>query len=212
MPMRTAYRPIPSRTALTGLLLPLAGCPGKEESRKMSATDRPASTPAHPDTQPAAGHTLATFGAGCFWGVEATFQQIPGVVATRVGYTGGRVENPTYKLVCSDTTGHAEAVEVTFDPAQVTYDQLLDVFFKSHDPTTPNRQGPDIGSQYRSVIFYHDPGQKTAAEASKRKQQRSGPYTRRRIVTRIVPATPFYAAEEYHQRYLEKRGLISCDK
>lgn len=151
----------------------------------------------------------ATFGAGCFWGVEAAFRSVPGVISTMVGYCGGKTANPTYKEVCTDTTGHAEVVEVTYEPTHVAYEQLLDVFWENHDPTTPDRQGPDVGSQYRSVIFYHSPKQETAARASKEKLDKSGKL-RRPIVTEIVPAAPFYKAEEYHQRYLEKRGLASC--
>jgi peptide-methionine (S)-S-oxide reductase len=151
----------------------------------------------------------ATFGAGCFWGVEATFRSIPGVVSTLVGYCGGKTDNPTYKDVCTDTTGHAEVVEITFDPAQLPYEQLLETFWKLHDPTTPNRQGPDVGSQYRSVIFFHSPAQEAAARAAKERLDKSGKF-RKPVVTQIVPAAPFYTAEEYHQRYLEKRGLASC--
>ena len=152
---------------------------------------------------------IATFGAGCFWGVEAAYRQIPGVLSTRVGYLGGTMENPTYKDVCSGRTGHAEVVEVTYDPARLTYDDLLTVFWENHDPTTLNRQGPDVGVQYRSAIFYHDDEQKAAAEASKAERDRSGRY-RRPIVTEITPASQFYEAEDYHQQYLEKRGLASC--
>jgi peptide-methionine (S)-S-oxide reductase len=148
-----------------------------------------------------------TAGAGCFWGVEATFRQIPGVIDAAVGYSGGTLVNPTYEQVCSSRTGHAEVVQVEFDPSKVSYDQLLDVFWKSHDPTTPNRQGPDVGTQYRSVIFYHSPEQAAAAETSKEKAQA---HFKRPIVTQIVPAEPFYRAEEYHQRYLEKSGRTSC--
>ena len=151
----------------------------------------------------------ATFGAGCFWGVEATFRSIPGVVSTLVGYCGGKTDNPTYKDVCTDTTGHAEAVEITFDPAQLPYEQLLETFWKLHDPTTPNRQGPDVGSQYRSVIFFHSPAQEAAARATRERLDKSGKF-RNPVVTQIVPAAPFYKAEDYHQRYLEKRGLASC--
>ena len=151
----------------------------------------------------------ATFGAGCFWGVEVTFRQVDGVVATAVGYAGGKSPDPTYELVCTGRTGHAEAVEVTYDPARVSYDRLLDVFWAGHDPTTSNRQGPDRGTQYRSVIFYHDEAQRSAAEASKARWQESGRF-RAPIVTQLVPATTFYRAEEYHQRYLEKHGLASC--
>jgi peptide-methionine (S)-S-oxide reductase len=151
----------------------------------------------------------ATFAAGCFWGVEAAFRQVPGVTATRVGYTGGTSTNPTYKQVCTDRTGHAEAVEVSYDPARVSYDDLLRVFWENHDPTQRNRQGPDIGTQYRSAIFYHDPEQEAAARASKERLERSGVH-KRPIVTEIVPAQTFYQAEDYHQQYLEKRGLATC--
>lgn len=151
----------------------------------------------------------ATFGAGCFWGVEATFRAVKGVTSALVGYAGGTTENPTYEDVCSDETGHAEVVEVEFDPAQVSYRELLNVFWTNHDPTTPNRQGPDVGSQYRSVIFYHSPEQKAEAEASKAEMEKSGRF-RRPIVTLIEPAPRFYPAEDYHQRYLEKRGMTHC--
>jgi peptide-methionine (S)-S-oxide reductase len=151
----------------------------------------------------------ATFAAGCFWGVEAAFRQVPGVTATRVGYTGGTTTNPTYKQVCTDRTGHAEAVEVTYDPARVSYDDLLRVFWENHDPTQRNRQGPDVGTQYRSAIFYHDPEQEADARASQERLERSGAH-KRPIVTEIVPAGPFYPAEDYHQQYLEKRGLATC--
>jgi peptide-methionine (S)-S-oxide reductase len=152
---------------------------------------------------------IATFGAGCFWGVEAAYRQIPGVLSTRVGYLGGTMQNPTYRDVCSGRTGHAEVVEVTYDPARLTYDDLLTVFWENHDPTTLNRQGPDVGEQYRSAIFYHDDAQETAAQASKAERDRSGKY-RRPIVTEITPTSTFYEAEDYHQQYLEKRGLASC--
>jgi peptide-methionine (S)-S-oxide reductase len=151
----------------------------------------------------------ATFAAGCFWGVEATFREIPGVTATRVGYTGGELKNPTYKDVCTDRTGHAEAVEVDYDPAKVSYDHLLNVFWENHDPTQLNRQGPDFGTQYRSGIFYHSLEQAQEARDSKAKLEKSGQFSRP-IVTQIVPATTFYEAEDYHQQYLEKRGLASC--
>ncbi|HVO62833.1 MAG TPA: peptide-methionine (S)-S-oxide reductase MsrA [Terriglobales bacterium] len=152
---------------------------------------------------------IATFAAGCFWGVEATFRQLPGVLSTRVGYIGGNTKNPTYKDVCTDGTGHAEAVEVEYDPAKISYDQLLNVFWENHDPTTPNRQGPDWGSQYRSAIFFHTPEQEQQAKASKDAWNKSG-RLRNKIVTQIVPATDFYEAEDYHQQYLEKRGLATC--
>jgi len=148
----------------------------------------------------------ATFAAGCYWGVEAAFEQIKGVVRATSGYTGGKFKNPTYKDVCSDTTGHAEAVELEYDPNIISYDKLLDIFWDIHDPTTPNKQGPDIGSQYRSVIFYYTPEQKEAALASKKRLEESKKY-KRPIVTEIVPAGNFYKAEEYHQRYYAKHGL-----
>ena len=151
----------------------------------------------------------ATFGAGCFWGVEAAFRQVNGVKATTVGYAGGTLENPTYKDVCSGRTGHAEVVEVEFDPAQVSYEELLKVFWDNHDPTTLNRQGPDVGEQYRSAIFYHTPEQEAAARASKAALEQSGTY-RRAIVTEITPAPTFYRAEDYHQQYFEKRGISHC--
>ncbi len=152
---------------------------------------------------------IATFAAGCFWGVEAAFRETPGVVATRVGYTGGTLANPSYRDVCSDRTGHAEAVEVAYDPAKISYEQLLKVFWENHDPTQRNRQGPDVGSQYRSAIFFHSPEQEASARASVERLQSGGRF-RRPIVTEIVPAAPFYEAEEYHQQYLEKRGLATC--
>jgi peptide-methionine (S)-S-oxide reductase len=151
----------------------------------------------------------ATFGAGCFWGVEAAFRQVPGVVATAVGYAGGQLESPTYKDVCSDRTGHAEVVQVEYDPVRVSYEELLSVFWENHDPTTLNRQGPDVGSQYRSAIFFHGPEQEAAARASKERLEASGKH-RGPVVTEIVPAVPFWRAEEYHQQYLEKRGLAHC--
>ncbi len=151
----------------------------------------------------------ATFAAGCFWGVEATFRQIKGVLSTQVGYTGGKVNNPSYREVCSDTTGHAEAVEVTYDPSQVKYTDLLKVFWENHDPTQVNRQGPDHGTQYRTAIFYHSPEQQKLAEDSKRELEASHRFSRP-IATAIVPAVEFWRAEEYHQQYLEKRGLSTC--
>ncbi len=151
----------------------------------------------------------ATFAAGCFWGVEAAFRQVKGVVATTVGYTGGTLKEPTYQDVCTDRTGHAEVVQVEYDPAQVSYADLLNVFWENHDPTQLNRQGPDFGTQYRSAIFFHDAQQEAAARASKEKLESSGRY-KRPIVTQILPASEFYRAEEYHQQYLEKRGLAHC--
>jgi len=152
---------------------------------------------------------LATFGAGCFWGVEETFRQVPGVLETAVGYMGGTLENPTYEDVCTGQTGHAEVIHVTFDPSQVSYEALLDIFWKNHNPTTPNQQGPDFGTQYRSVIFYHTPEQQKIAEASKEALEASGTW-KKPIVTQIVPASTFWIAEDYHQRYLQKRGLGAC--
>lgn len=152
---------------------------------------------------------MATFGAGCFWGVEAAFRQIPGVISTRVGYAGGGMVNPSYKDVCTGGTGHAEVVEVTFDPAAVGYEQLLHVFWENHDPTQLNRQGPDSGTQYRSAIFAHDAGQEALARASMASLETTRRF-RRPIVTEIEPASEFYPAEDYHQQYLEKRGLSSC--
>jgi peptide-methionine (S)-S-oxide reductase len=149
----------------------------------------------------------ATFAAGCFWGVEAAFRKIPGVTATRVGYTGGHADDPSYYDVCSDTTGHAEAVEVEFDPAQVSYEELLDLFWRSHDPSQGNRQGPDVGSQYRSAVYYHSPEQQEAALASKARVQAQLPI---RVTTEVEPATTFYEAEDYHQQYFEKQGRTSC--
>lgn len=151
----------------------------------------------------------ATFGAGCFWGVEAAFRQIPGVISTAAGFAGGHVDNPTYRQVCDDNTGHAEVVQVIFDPSQVSYRQLLDLFWQSHDPTQLDRQGPDIGSQYRSVVFYHSEEQRQAALNSKDELAASDAYASD-IVTQIEPAGPFYLAEEQHQQYLEKRGLSTC--
>ncbi len=149
---------------------------------------------------------IATFGAGCFWGVEAAFQKIKGVIKTTVGYMGGTTKNPSYEDVCTDKTGHAEIVQVQFDNKTVTYEELLDVFWEIHDPTQLNRQGFDLGTQYRSVIFYHNQKQKISAEKSKNKQEKF----KKPIVTEIVPAKEFYKAEEYHQNYLKKQGRASC--
>jgi peptide-methionine (S)-S-oxide reductase len=151
----------------------------------------------------------ATFGAGCFWGVEASFAQIPGVIETAVGYEGGTMDHPTYKDVCTDQTGHAEVVELTFDPAKVSYEQLLEAFFSLHDPTQLNRQGPDWGTQYRSAIFFHSSEQETAAKRMIEKLTKEKRFSKP-IVTQVVPAGTFWRAEEYHQKYLEKRGLTSC--
>ena len=186
----------------------------KKEQAVKSATASVATGSPAPRSRPKKMET-ATFAAGCFWGVEATFRQIKGVKSTVVGYTGGDQDHPTYEDVCTDGTGHAEAVQVEYDPAEVSYERLLQVFFANHDPTTVNRQGPDVGTQYRSAIFYHTPEQKAAAEAAK--QALAGaPGTSgrskysREIVTQIVPAAEFWKAEEYHQQYLEKRGMASC--
>ena len=152
---------------------------------------------------------IATFGAGCFWGVEATFQRVPGVIDTAVGYSGGDMPSPTYKDVCTDETGHAEVVQVTFDPAKVSYEQLLDIFWQAHDPTQVNRQGPDFGTQYRTAIFFHSPEQEAAAKKSRAALDASGKF-KRPIATEITQASTFYPAEEYHQKYLQKRGVASC--
>lgn len=151
----------------------------------------------------------ATFAAGCFWGVESAFRQIDGVVDTQVGYTGGKTAHPTYQEVCIGATGHAEALNITFDPSKVSYETLVNFFFKMHDPTQVNRQGPDVGSQYRSAIFFHSPKQQAVAETVKAALEKSGKY-KRAIATQVVPAGPFYRAEEYHQRYFEKNGGPSC--
>jgi peptide-methionine (S)-S-oxide reductase len=152
---------------------------------------------------------LATFAAGCFWGVEELFRELPGVIKTEVGYTGGHTENPTYEDVCGHRTGHAEAVQITYDPARIGYDRLLDVFWNNHNPTTLNRQGPDVGSQYRSAVFYHDQEQAEVARASRDKLEQSGRF-RSTVVTEITPAPVFYPAESYHQQYLLKRGPAAC--
>lgn len=195
----------PASFALTGLLC-MAGV------LSACVEDAGAGERASQPTKPTEGATMrqtATFAAGCFWGVEDAFRHVKGVTNTAAGYTGGRTANPTYEQVCSHTTGHAEAVEVEYDPAQVSYEQLLDAFWGMHDPTTPNRQGPDVGDQYRSAIFYHSPQQQAAAEASKEREQRNGNY-QRPIVTEISPAATLYRAEEYHQRYVEKNGSGQC--
>ena len=152
---------------------------------------------------------IATFGAGCFWGVEAAFRRVPGVLDAVSGYSGGHTENPSYKDVCTDRTGHAEVVQVIFDPSKVSYEQLLDVFWKIHNPTQVNRQGPDFGTQYRTAIFYHSPEQEAAARKSRQALDASARF-RQPVATEITPAGPFWRAEEYHQRYLEKRGAESC--
>ncbi len=151
----------------------------------------------------------ATFGAGCFWGVEAAYRKIKGVISTVVGYMGGNLKNPSYEDVCTDKTGHVEVVQIEFDPLVVSYENLLEVFWNIHDPTQLNKQGPDIGTQYKSVIFYHDEKQKKKAEVSKNKQEKLKKYSKP-IVTEILKAKTFYKAEEYHQQYLEKRGASNC--
>jgi len=161
------------------------------------------------DADKGTGYRKATFAAGCFWGVEAAFRRMKGVVSARVGYTGGQMKNPTYRDVCTDTTGHAEAVEVTYDPVLLSYEQLLAEFFRIHDPTTPDRQGPDFGSQYRSEVFYHDDAQRAAAESAIMQLEKSGRY-RQPVVTQVVPAREFYEAEEYHQQYIEKNKGARC--
>jgi peptide-methionine (S)-S-oxide reductase len=152
---------------------------------------------------------IATFGAGCFWGIEAAFRRVPGVLDATVGYSGGHTANPTYKDVCTDETGHAEVVQVTFDPAKVSYEQLLQAFWSMHDPTQVNRQGPDFGSQYRTAIFFHSPEQEAIAKKSRTAMDASGKF-KRPIATEITLAGPCYRAEEYHQKYLEKRGVSTC--
>lgn len=201
------------------MMLTMGGCPEEagnmnDSEEKRSASNEPNESYAvEAESEKGAGdsdkYEKATFAAGCFWGVEASFRAVEGVVETTVGYTGGRRVNPTYRQVCTDTTGHAEAVEVIYDPNKVSYEDLLALFWKIHDPTTLNRQGPDVGTQYRSAIFHHTPEQEAMAKASMEKLQKAGAF-KRPIVTKIVPARPFYKAEEYHQRYLEKQGKTSC--
>jgi peptide-methionine (S)-S-oxide reductase len=198
--------------AVAALVPLLTGCPGTTVRAETAGTGPVSTGHSMPDRTDNGGtHEMAkaTFGAGCFWGVEAAFRKTPGVTATQVGYSGGHADNPTYKEVCSDTTGHAEVVEVTYNPDEVRYDELLSVFWEVHNPTQVNRQGPDVGSQYRSVIYYHDDAQKAAAEASKKALDESDAYSRP-IATAIEPAQTFWRAEEYHQQYLEKKGLASC--
>ena len=210
------------KTAITLLTLLIAAVPRngciKKEAKDMGQSQEQQTTAKEPnrpelaktENPPQSGkYEKATFAAGCFWGVEASFRAIDGVVGTRVGYTGGQRENPTYRQVCTGKTGHAEAVQVTYDPKKVSFEDLLDVFWKIHDPTTPNRQGPDVGTQYRSAIFYHTPQQQTLAQASIQKLEKAARF-KRSIVTQIAPAAEFYKAEEYHQRYLEKQGKTSC--
>ncbi|UCG59368.1 MAG: peptide-methionine (S)-S-oxide reductase MsrA [Phycisphaerales bacterium] len=199
------------KTILIGLAVILSdGNAARDWSGAMSRADNDRPVHALAERAAQAGkYEKATFAAGCFWHVEAAFRKVPGVVSTMVGYTGGRTHNPTYREVCTDTTGHAEAVQLIYDPAKISYEELLKVFWSIHDPTTMNRQGPDVGTQYRSVIFCHNEQQQTAAETSKQELQRSR-RLRRRIVTQIVEAATFYPAEEYHQCYLEKHGINAC--
>jgi len=185
------------------------GC-AKKQVADMNSTPKQKTAPRAAEKTGRAGkYEKATFAAGCFWGVEASFRTVEGVVVTSVGYTGGQLDNPTYEDVCTDKTGHAEAVEVTYDPNIVSYQKLLDVFWRIHDPTTPNRQGPDVGTQYRSAIFFHTPQQQVLARASVQKIEQTGKFDKP-IFTEIIPAPKFYKAEEYHQRYLEKQGKASC--
>lgn len=188
-------------------VIALAGC----HSQAAATDERHEKNETRTTTIPEKENAMETaiFGAGCFWGVEAAFRQVAGVTATEVGYCGGKTENPTYEEVCTGRTGHAEVVRVTFNPEQVSYETLLDVFWACHDPTQKNRQGPDIGTQYRSVIFHQTPAQEKAARTAMAQLQESGAYPRP-IVTEITAAGPFYRAEEYHQQYLEKRGLAAC--
>jgi peptide-methionine (S)-S-oxide reductase len=185
--------------------------PGRAATLALAALSACAGAGAAPSPQPPVKTEQATFAAGCFWGVEADFRAVPGVVRTSVGYTGGAARDPTYEQVCSGRTGHAEAVLVEFDPAKVSYARLLDVFWKCHDPTTLDRQGPDVGTQYRSAIFVHGDAQRKAAEESRRKLAEARAFPRP-IVTRIEEAGPFWRAEEYHQQYLEKRGQPRCPR
>jgi len=194
MTKNRSYMPLIALIAMLGFTPAATASPAAKGARTMNKTTTV---------------EKATFAAGCFWGVEAEFRQIKGVVSTQVGYTGGRTPNPSYEDVCTDRTGHAEAVEVTYDPSRVKYEDLLHVFWTNHDPTTLNRQGPDVGEQYRSAIFFHSPTQEAAAKASKAALESEHRF-KRPITTQILAAGPFYRAEEYHQQYLEKRGLSTC--
>lgn len=182
---------------------------GKALNMDSPAEQKEATNPAEVQTQVKPKFEVAMFGAGCFWGVEATFRKVPGVLDTAVGYSGGHTRNPTYKEVCTDKTGHAEVIRIEFDPAKVSYKQLVEIFWANHDPTTVNRQGPDVGTQYRSAIFFFTPEQEAVAKAVKAELTKARRF-RRPIVTQIEPAGEFWRAEEYHQRYLEKKGLDSC--
>jgi peptide methionine sulfoxide reductase msrA/msrB len=182
----------------------------KKEAKQMNGPTKTAGTPvSEKKASETNRYKRATFAAGCFWGAEAVLRQVQGVISTTAGYTGGHLANPTYRQVCSDRTGHAEAVKIIYDPNQVSYEKLLEFFWQMHNPTTLNRQGPDVGSQYRSAVFYHDRGQLAAATALKDKLEKSGTYTKP-IVTEITPASEFFRAEEYHQRYAEKNRRYVC--
>jgi peptide-methionine (S)-S-oxide reductase len=221
MSMKTRRIQLVLAGIVCGFLVFVIGCDEKQwqsiiSTAKQSPTGGTTTmnTPANqtPESKPVestAKREVAMFGAGCFWGVEATFRKVPGVLDTAVGYSGGHTQKPTYKQVCTDKTGHAEVIRIEFDPAKVSYKQLLEVFWSNHDPTTVNRQGPDVGTQYRSVVFFFSPEQEAAAKAMKAELTKAKRF-RRPIVTQIEPAGPFWQAEEYHQRYLEKKGLDSC--
>ncbi len=188
----------------------IVGCPDEEKANSMDNPQESAiETKKSQDRPENQDYEKATFAAGCFWGIQAAFDKVPGVKSTLVGYTGGKTENPTYRQVCTDKTGHAEAVLIEYDANQITYEQLLDVFWQIHDPTTLNRQGPDVGTQYRSAILYHNEEQKKAAELSKQNLQKSGKF-KKPVVTEIVPASTFYKAEDYHQQYFQKNPNASC--
>jgi peptide-methionine (S)-S-oxide reductase len=189
---------------VVGVLLLCGGCDSAVKESAVAMADRRGEAMMAERTT-----EKATFAAGCFWGVEAAFRNIDGIISTQVGYTGGKSENPTYQEVCTDRTGHAEAVEITYDASKVSYEDLLKVFWEIHDPTQLNRQGPDMGTQYRSAIFYHNAEQEAEARKSKQGMEQSGRYDRK-IVTGILPVTRFYRAEEYHQQYYEKRGGGGC--
>lgn len=182
--------------------------PGDSKDMPSPTTTPATTTPAPAEPKPVKTES-AMFGAGCFWGVEATFRKVPGVLDAAVGYSGGKTKNPSYKDVCADTTGHAEVIKLEFDPAKVTYTQLVETFFKLHDPTQLNRQGPDYGSQYRSVIYFYSPEQEKAAKEIKERLDKSGKH-KRPVVTQVEKAAEFYRAEEYHQQYLFKRGMDNC--
>ena len=194
------------------LLMPvcLAGCDRFEKASVMQESKEAENTSAGGSPPSGPARETAYFAAGCFWGVEAAFRRVPGVTSTAVGYMGGHTPNPTYKQVCANTTGHAEAVKVVYDPAKVSYDRLLEVFWTAHDPTTLNRQGPDVGTQYRSAVFFDDPKQHDAAVESRDNLEELHKFDRP-IVTEIRRAGQFHMAEEYHQRYLEKQGKTSCE-